>query len=147
MIEKSSSNVDLSILWDDNANLEGNWNKKIYQVGSDESETLISDLTSVPPSSIVKYRVYIPVSTLEGSHKLSILAKNREDKETKLDTMISYVAEPIKLEITNYDLVKNDKNKQYLYIDIDYAAANETVADTRESDYLRTMSGRAHSDC
>jgi hypothetical protein len=141
MIEKSSSNVDLSILWDDNANLEGNWNKKIYQVGSDESETLISDLTSVPPSSIVKYRVYIPVSTLEGSHKLSILAKNREDKETKLDTMISYVAEPIKLEITNYDLVKNDKNEQYLYIDIDYAAANETVADTRESDYLGTMSG------
>lgn len=141
MIEKSSSDVNLSILWDDNAVMADNWNKEIFRVGSDGTETLVTDLSSVPPSSLVEYRVYIPVGTLEGSHKLSIVAKNKEDKETKLDTTISYVAEPIKLEITNYDLAKNDKNEQYLYIDIDYAAANETEVDTRESDYLGTMSG------
>ena len=141
MIEKSSSDVNLSILWNDNADLGDNWNKEIYRVGSDGAETLVTDPSSVPPSSIISYRVYIPVSSLEGSHKLTIIAKNKENKETKLDTTITYVSESIKLEITNYDLAKNDKNEQYLYIDIDYAAANETITDTRESDYLGTMSG------
>jgi hypothetical protein len=137
-IDKSSSDVELSIHWDDNADPGGDWNTEIYRVGNDGTETLVNDLTSVP---LGNYRIYIPVNTLEGSHKLSILAKNKEEKETELDTMISYVSEPVAIKIINYDLIKNDKNEQYLYIDIDYAEANETVTDTRESDYLRTLNG------
>lgn len=140
-IEKSSSNVALAIRWDDDSDLGDDWNKKVYRVGTDESETLVTDLTSVQPSDTIRYRVYIPVSALDGTHKLSIWAKNKEDKETQLDTMISYISEPIAIKIMNSDLVRNDKDEQFLYIDIDYAAANETVTDTRENEYLKTMSG------
>ena len=140
-IEKSSSNVTLAIRWDDASDLGDDWNKKVYRVGTDETETLVTDLTSVQPSDTIRYRIYIPVSTLEGTHKLSLWAKNKEDKETQLDTTISYSSEPIAINIINSDLVRNDKDEQYLYIDIDYAAAKETVTDIRENEYLKTMSG------
>ncbi len=118
-IEDSSSDVNLSVLWADMATVEGDWNQKVYAVGDGGVLTAVTNLNEVPNG---KYLINIPVTALEGSHKLTIQATNQEGTETKLDTTVVYSATPLSVEITNEDIVKNvDKGEQYLYIDIDYA--------------------------
>jgi len=118
-IANSSSNFTLSVLWNDLSTTTGNWNKSIYKVESGGALTPVTNLANVANGT---YVVKIPVTELEGNHKLTINAVNLEGRATNLNTTITYTSLPITVKIDNTDLVKNvDKGEQYLYIDIDYA--------------------------
>jgi len=131
-ITNSSSHMKLSVLWDDLALTTDNWNTKIYKLSSTGDQTLVTDLTIIDNGT---YVVNIPVTDLEGSHKLTLIAENKEGTITKLDTTVEYSSLPITVTIDNADLVKNvDKGEQYLYIDIDYAMIDQETAYLNNSD-------------
>ncbi|MDD3173934.1 MAG: DUF5057 domain-containing protein [Herbinix sp.] len=134
-LTNSSSDMDLSILWNSASKTTGNWNKTIYKVSETGDLTQITNLNNIAKG---KYLVNIPVTALSGNHTLTISATNEEGRTTTLDTTIKYSPNPITVTIDNSDLVKNvDKEEQYLYIDIDYGEINNEINYLKAAEDIR----------
>jgi hypothetical protein len=112
-LSESSSNMDLSILLDDNP--DGSWKEKLYQVNGG---VLASDPISVNNVEKGIYALKIPINELTIESLLKITAVNMQGDEASTEVILKYLKEPV-VTITKPIPIPNDSN-QFLYVDFDY---------------------------
>ena len=118
-ISGSSSNVNVDIDWDDNTEVTGSWNQKLYSVAGDGSLTLLDSMDNLPAGT---YVVKIPKSDLPGTHSLVITAQNQAGQSGTAAATVIYTSEPPTVQIDNPELVYKSSTERYLYVTLDQSA-------------------------
>lgn len=116
-ISESSSNMDLEILLD-GEEPDGVWDDRIYEsvggvlgpeIAIDNEDKVVEKKT---------YAVKIPADRIEGTHTLTLRARNEQGNTGTAEVIITYIRPPV-VEIEDPKPDSNDTS-QYIYVDIDY---------------------------
>lgn len=122
-INKSSSNMDLDIIYNDRSEPDGiTWDNYVYPVngaGSLGSAIAINNTNKVIQKD-TDYAIKIPVSQLTGSeNKLTIYAKNLEGNSDIEVVYLEFVQPPV---VTILDPIPPaGVTMQYIYVDLEYS--------------------------
>lgn len=119
-ITRSSTAMDLSVLFDDESEPDGIWDDRIYPVELGViSDTPISINNTSKVVDNGTYAIKIPFDILLGSHKLTLRAVNTNGNSAALDVWLKSTKPP---RVTIKE-PKADTNAiaKYIYLDIDYS--------------------------
>lgn len=136
-IKDSSSDMDVSVLWNNVDTNEGptpgsNWHQIIYKVSADNQVTN----EAIPINNGRKeiqngtYGIKIPATELNGIHKLSIQAKNKEGNQSSTEVLIKFSQKPI-VTLEKPIPIRKD-TKQFIYVDLDYRSIDTGINDDKK---------------